>query len=115
MDIEQTGEIKLWDFEDILEREYGPIGTPMRDEFERSASKCVSAYKQRMLNFGIKDGEYLDDILLKYKEDFYVGYRKGIILGKMEVAKKLLTDGYPLETVARWTNLSEEVIMNEIK
>ncbi len=37
--------MKLYDFEELLEEDYGPIGTPERDEFERSVDEAVHAYK----------------------------------------------------------------------
>ena len=32
--MKQVGDMKLYDFEEILEETYGPVGTPERDEFE---------------------------------------------------------------------------------
>lgn len=37
--------MKLYDFEEILDEEYGPVGTPERDEFERGVDEAVHAYK----------------------------------------------------------------------
>ena len=41
----KVGDMKLYDFEELLEEDYGPIGTPERDEFERSVDEAVHAYK----------------------------------------------------------------------
>lgn len=102
--------MKMYDFEELLEEDFGPIGTPERDEFEESVDKYVRAYKQRMLDFGMEDDENLDDILLKYKEHFYEGFQRGVMMAKKSVAKKLLCDGFPIETVARLTKLPKEDI-----
>ena len=37
--------MKLYDFEELLEEDYGPIGTPARDAFERDVDEAVHAYK----------------------------------------------------------------------
>ena len=37
------------DFEDILDRDYGPVGTPKRDEFERRVEKEVKFYQDLQL------------------------------------------------------------------
>jgi len=39
--MEQIGDMKFVDFEEILERDLGKIGTPKRDEFERKVDKAV--------------------------------------------------------------------------
>ena len=39
------GDMKFYDFEEILEEHYGPIGTPKRDEFESRVDEAVRAYK----------------------------------------------------------------------
>ncbi|MBQ9678540.1 MAG: helix-turn-helix transcriptional regulator [Prevotella sp.] len=41
----QVGDMKLYNFEELLEEDFGPIGTPERDEFERSVDESVHAYK----------------------------------------------------------------------
>lgn len=41
----QVGKMKLYDFEEILDEEFGPIGTPERDEFERNVDESVHAYE----------------------------------------------------------------------
>lgn len=37
--------MKLYNFEELLEEDYGQFGTPERDEFERSVDESVHAYK----------------------------------------------------------------------
>ena len=37
--------MKLYDFEDILTEQYGEIGTPRRDKFERQVDEAVHAYR----------------------------------------------------------------------
>lgn len=44
-EMRKVGDMKLYDFEELLEEDYGPIGTPERDEFERSVDEAVHAYK----------------------------------------------------------------------
>lgn len=39
--MEQIGDMKFVDFEEILERDLGKIGTPKRDEFERKVDESV--------------------------------------------------------------------------
>ena len=39
--MEQIGDMKFVDFEEILERDLGKIGTPKRDEFERKVNETV--------------------------------------------------------------------------
>ena len=39
--MEQIGDMKFVDFEEILERDLGMIGTPKRDEFERKVNETV--------------------------------------------------------------------------
>lgn len=38
-------DIKFSNFEDILDREYGPIGTPRRDNFEQKVDESVQLWK----------------------------------------------------------------------
>lgn len=38
-------EIKLHDFEEVLDEFYGPVGTPQRDEHERKVSQALHAYR----------------------------------------------------------------------
>lgn len=113
--MKEIGDMKLYDFEELLEEDFGPIGTPERDEFEESVDKYVRAYKQRMLNFGMEDDENLDDILLKYKEHFYEGFKIGVLIAKKNVAKKLLYDGFSVEIVERLTTLPKEDILNLLR
>ena len=47
--MKQVGDMKLYDFDEFLDEEYGPVGTSERDEFERDVDECVSAY--RMMNY----------------------------------------------------------------
>jgi hypothetical protein len=39
--MEQIGDMMFVDFEKILERDLGKIGTPKRDEFERKVNETV--------------------------------------------------------------------------
>ena len=41
----QVGDMKLYSFEELLDEDYGPIGTPERDEFERDVDEAVQAYR----------------------------------------------------------------------
>ncbi|MBR5061732.1 MAG: helix-turn-helix transcriptional regulator [Prevotella sp.] len=41
----QVGDMKFIDFEETLDRDFGPVGTPRRDEFERNVDESVHAYK----------------------------------------------------------------------
>ena len=41
----QVGNMKLYNFEDILEEDYGKVGEPERDKFERSVDESVQAYR----------------------------------------------------------------------
>ena len=41
----QVGDMKLYDFEEILEDTFGPVGTPERDEFENKVDEAVQAYR----------------------------------------------------------------------
>ncbi|MBR1502305.1 MAG: helix-turn-helix domain-containing protein [Prevotella sp.] len=43
--MEKVGNMKFIDFEDVLDRDLGKIGTPKRDEFERNVDEGVHAYK----------------------------------------------------------------------
>jgi ribosome-binding protein aMBF1 (putative translation factor) len=43
--MKQIGDMKLYNFEELLDEDLGPIGTPERDEFERSVDESVQAYK----------------------------------------------------------------------
>lgn len=43
--MEQVGDMKFIDFEETLDRDLGKVGTPKRDEFERSVDESVYAYK----------------------------------------------------------------------
>ena len=37
--------MKLYSFEELLEEDYGKIGTPERDAFESSVDEAVQAYR----------------------------------------------------------------------
>lgn len=37
--------MKLYSFEELLEEDYGKVGTPERDAFERSVDEAVQAYR----------------------------------------------------------------------
>lgn len=39
------GQMKLYDYEDIQTEQYGEIGTPRRDQFERQVDEAVHAYR----------------------------------------------------------------------
>ena len=41
----KVGDMKLYNFEELLEEDLGPIGTPERNEFEQSVDESVYAYK----------------------------------------------------------------------
>lgn len=51
--MEQIGDMKFIDFEETLERDLGKVGTPKRDEFERTVEESVHANRtQTGGNFG---------------------------------------------------------------
>ena len=41
----QVGDMKLYDFEEILEDTFGAVGTPERGEFENKVDEAVHAYR----------------------------------------------------------------------
>ena len=41
----QESDMKFVDFEETLDRDLGPVGTPRRDAFERDVDESVNAYK----------------------------------------------------------------------
>ena len=43
--MKQVGKAKLYTSEEVLDMHFGKIGTPRRDEFERSVAASVQAYK----------------------------------------------------------------------
>ena len=43
--MKQVGDMKLYSFEELLEEDYGKVGTPERDAFERSVDEAVQAYR----------------------------------------------------------------------
>ena len=44
--MEQVGKFKLYSSEEVHDKHFGKVGTPRRDEFERSVAKAVQAQKQ---------------------------------------------------------------------
>ena len=45
MEQKKVGNMKLYSFEELLEEDYGKVGTPERDAFERSVDEAVQAYR----------------------------------------------------------------------
>ena len=43
--MKKVGDMKLYSFEELLEEDYGKVGTPERDAFERSVDEAVQAYR----------------------------------------------------------------------
>ena len=43
--MKKVGDMKLYSFEELLEEDYGKIGTPERDAFESSVDEAVQAYR----------------------------------------------------------------------
>ena len=43
--MKQVGTMKLYSFEEMLDEDYGKIGTPERDAFERKVDEAVHAYR----------------------------------------------------------------------
>ena len=43
--MEQIGKFKLYSSEEVLDKHFGKVGTPRRDEFERSVASSVHAYE----------------------------------------------------------------------
>ncbi len=43
INMEKIGDMEFIDFEDVLDRDLGKIGTPKRDEFERKVDESVRA------------------------------------------------------------------------
>lgn len=41
----QVGDMKLYNFEELLDEDYGKEGTSERDAFERSVDEAVQAYR----------------------------------------------------------------------
>ena len=44
-DMKKVGDMKLYSFEELLEEDYGKVGTPERDAFERNVDEAVQAYR----------------------------------------------------------------------
>ena len=45
--MEQIGNMNFIDFEDVLERDLGKVGTSKRDEFKRKVNKAVRAQSKK--------------------------------------------------------------------
>jgi ribosome-binding protein aMBF1 (putative translation factor) len=43
--MKKVGNMKLYSFEELLEEDYGKVGTPERDAFEHSVDEAVQAYR----------------------------------------------------------------------
>lgn len=43
--MKQVGKMKLYSFEELLEEDYGKVGTPERDAFEQSVDDAVQAFR----------------------------------------------------------------------
>ena len=43
--MEQIGKFWLYSSEEVLDKHFGKVGTPRRDEFERSVAESVHAYE----------------------------------------------------------------------
>lgn len=43
--MKQVGKFKLYTMEEVLDEHFGKVGTPRRDEFERSVAASVHAYR----------------------------------------------------------------------
>lgn len=43
--MKQVGDMKLYDFDEVLDEHFGKKGTPRRDEHDRKVAEAVNAYK----------------------------------------------------------------------
>lgn len=43
--MEKVGKFKLYSSEEVLDKHFGKVGTPRRDDFERSVAASVQAYE----------------------------------------------------------------------
>ena len=43
--MKKVGDMKLYSFEELLDEDYGKVGTPERDEFERNVDESVRAFR----------------------------------------------------------------------
>lgn len=43
--MKQVGKMKLYSFEELLDEDYGKVGTQERDAFELSVDEAVQVYK----------------------------------------------------------------------
>ena len=43
--MKQVGDMKMYSFEELLDEDYGKIGTPERDDFERRVDESVRAFR----------------------------------------------------------------------
>ena len=64
----QVGDMKFIDFEETLDRDLGPVGTPRRDEFERNVDESVHAYnteimKENKIQFTRPLGAFKDSVM----------------------------------------------------
>ena len=85
--MEQVGKFKMYSSEEVLDKHFGKVGTPRRDEFERSVAATVHAYE---LGEAIKKAR-LQQNLTQEELGKRVGYRKG---GSMVIAKELVNSDY---------------------
>ena len=90
----QVGDMKLYSFEDLLEEDYGRVGTPKRDEFERSVDEAVQAYR---VGEAIKKA--FDHCLTMKKEGYVPAV---VVIGDLE------NEG-ALEKQINWDTLPENV------
>lgn len=60
----QVGDMKFIDFEETLDRDLGPVGTPKRDEFERNVD--ILADSESMMK---RVDKYLNKLVMEKKSD----------------------------------------------
>lgn len=48
--MEQVGKFKLYSSEEVLDKHFGKVGTPRRDEFERRVAESVHADSSAPMN-----------------------------------------------------------------
>ena len=61
--MEQIGDMKFVDFEEILERDLGKIGTPKRDEFERKVDETVKKKSSALLNSLRRERDFFEPFI----------------------------------------------------
>ena len=54
--MEQIGKFKMYSSEEVLDKHFGKVGSPRRDEFEKSVAASVRAYEL---------GEAMNEVLKK--------------------------------------------------